>query len=783
MRCNLIIVLITFLSINLPEVAANSFSIDPAEKVYLNTNQPYYVSGDIIEFSAYVISYLTFKPSGTSEVLHISLWNSDKELILKKKVLLKDGFGSGSIEIPKKLSSGNYMLAANTNWMLNFKELQYSKMIIGIINPNEGKKEVVDQPFSAAFFPEGGQIISGHLNQVAFQTNDTENEMKGVVVTEHSDTVSLFSSYKLGYGKFSFFANDTSNYEVIIEHNGNHLRYPLSKARNNAVSLKLINNNSDTLTVFANIGQQFKGEKLELLIQNKGEIILGTEQGIVGNRIKFLIPKSLLGNGLNQLVALNDQNTVISERLYFKEKPSVLECKITLGEPTFQPNKTIVMPLMVKSKSAQDKDINLSISVRNTKYFGASDLNPIDYSVNLFSEIDFTPRDPRFIQSVNDSLFLDIFLMTREMDVFSLKESKVESANRETLYAIEKAQKVLISGRVKDKETNASIKNSTIFCSVIGTIPQFFAAKTNDEGYFRFEIRPFEGQAEVILKLADIDETKSNINYELDQNLPKIVSNDFTDNIPVDSVLLRNYIDFKRQNLIIKRIYTPGSVVNSNERAAPVNEGFFLNYTYERDFQNYITLNDFKEMARELIPGIVIKGENAAFKIYLKEYDKKNDYLIDPFPNEPLILIDGMPVFDSREILNFNPENVKMVRLINNRFSVNGTVFDGIFEMTTVGGDYYKNLKSNHMRYILEGFTPSRSAGNEQLLKGSSSMDKLPDFRSVLYWNPNINMKTNQTKNIEFSTSDDTGDFLVDVKGVDGDGNLFNYQTIIQVME
>lgn len=785
MKVRSLILLLAFLIVVKYDLVGNNTAFEPAEKVFINTNQPYYLSGDKIEFSAIVVSYLTFKPSKNSEVLHLSLYNSDQDLILKSKVILEDGFGAGVLEIPKELSSGNYILVANTTWMLNFKENQYSKKVIKIIGADEELSEEDDEPFTINFFPEGGEIISGHLNQVAFQTNKPGDQVSGVILSDHTDTVGVFSSYKYGYGKFNFFANDSSSYEAIVEMNGKNYKYPLGKAFNNSVSLKIIDNAIDTLVVFANIGSQYEGEKLELLIQNKGEIILGSQQKIVSNRLKFLIPKNLLREGLSQLAVLNDIGDVLSERLYFIEKSNKLEFTSDWGKTSFKPNENIKLPLLITDHSSQSKNLNLSISITNTKYFGQSDLNPMDYSINLLSEVAFTPSEPNFIQLLEDSQFLDIFLITQKMETFSLEKDQENSTIDASQYIIEKASKVQIAGRVKDKNTDTYIKDSVILCSVIGESPQLIATKTNEEGYFLFELRPFTSEAEVILKLSDVDESQENIVYELEQNLPKLQETDFSDlklkNI--DPQLFNNYVNYKQEDLIIQRIYNPNPTKTLDDPMVSINNGFFLSYNYERDFTEYIALNNFREMVRELIPGVVIKEESSSAKIYLKEFDEKNNYLIDPFPNQPLRLIDGMPVFDSNEILDINPEKVKMLRLINSRFSLNGVIFDGIFEMTTVDGDFHQNLQSNHLKYGLEGFSEQSENLNDETAIENNNYGRTPNFKSVLYWNPSLKMKTNQTKQVEFRASDDIGEFLVQIKGMDEEGNIINYQTTFRVEE
>ena len=48
--------------------------------------------------------------------------------------------------------------------------------------------------------------------------------------------------------------------------------------------------------------------------------------------------------------------------------------------------------------------------------------------------------------------------------------------------------------------------------------------------------------------------------------------------------------------------------------------------------------------------------------------------------------------------------------------------------------------------------------------------NRLPDFRHLLYWNPTISIKGNETKQISFFTSDLKGNFLISIQGISNKG-------------
>ena len=50
--------------------------------------------------------------------------------------------------------------------------------------------------------------------------------------------------------------------------------------------------------------------------------------------------------------------------------------------------------------------------------------------------------------------------------------------------------------------------------------------------------------------------------------------------------------------------------------------------------------------------------------------------------------------------------------------------------------------------------------------------ERLPDFRNVLYWSPNLKIDSNGKKSISFYTSDQQNKYTVVVQGISPEGKL-----------
>ena len=92
------------------------------EKVYLQTDKPYYAIGDDLWFKAYVVDAETLTPTNTSNLLFVDLIDSRDSIVKTLRVPLNVGFGWGNFELKDSISEGNYRLRAYTNWMRNYDD-------------------------------------------------------------------------------------------------------------------------------------------------------------------------------------------------------------------------------------------------------------------------------------------------------------------------------------------------------------------------------------------------------------------------------------------------------------------------------------------------------------------------------------------------------------------------------------------------------------------------------------------------------------------------------------
>jgi hypothetical protein len=115
----------------------------PREKITVHLSQKSCFAGEILWFKVYCSSPV-FPQNEISCLCYVELVSSENTALLRKKIDLRHGEGTGEFEIPSDLTTGLYYITAYTNWMKNFGEESFFTKEIVIVNPYQPSKSTND---------------------------------------------------------------------------------------------------------------------------------------------------------------------------------------------------------------------------------------------------------------------------------------------------------------------------------------------------------------------------------------------------------------------------------------------------------------------------------------------------------------------------------------------------------------------------------------------------------------------------------------------------------------
>lgn len=109
----------------------------PRETIVVNLSEHYLLTGESAGFSLMVSNQKDLPGKQISSLGFVELLNTSGQSVVRQKVLLKNGTGSGVISLPETLPTGNYYFVAYTSWLRNFGEENFSVTEIKVVRPGD----------------------------------------------------------------------------------------------------------------------------------------------------------------------------------------------------------------------------------------------------------------------------------------------------------------------------------------------------------------------------------------------------------------------------------------------------------------------------------------------------------------------------------------------------------------------------------------------------------------------------------------------------------------------
>lgn len=140
----------------------------PQEKIHIHFDKESYLPGETIWFKAYLFE--ENMPSQNSTNFYAALYDEQGKLVKQQVSPVFNSSSDGHFDIPDSLRSTRLICRAYTGWMLNFDTTMFFSQPIRINSNNPGADNPV-KTTGIRFFPEGGSLIEGAVNTIAFKAN------------------------------------------------------------------------------------------------------------------------------------------------------------------------------------------------------------------------------------------------------------------------------------------------------------------------------------------------------------------------------------------------------------------------------------------------------------------------------------------------------------------------------------------------------------------------------------------------------------------------------------
>lgn len=838
------------------------------EKLYLQTDKPYYSASDTIWIKGHLVNAVTHQPETPTRFIYVELINLDNQVVERVKIL-EDSLGFHSaIALPAALPAGKYLLRGYTRWMENFSEDYFFRRTIEIGNTiddaiftelactqasdgsvkgsitisntghealgkirvkyilsvdgeqsekytstdNEGKihfsfiptpnnhdnyidvesrdekfpfKRHIRIPafgddFDVQFFPEGGHLLAGQLQRVAFKAiavNGLGTEVSGHILNQNGDSVETIRSVHKGMGVFSFIPQAGESYSAEMETpTGAKCRFELPEVQTTGCAVRLLRHKekvSYQLLVTGDIDLQ----RLGVIAHSRGRIVFADENVLQPT----LAPTTAFDDGIAHIAVVDKENgALLSERLFFVDNSKDASAQFLPDRENYGKRQKVQLDLRITDNEGKPAAGEFALAVTDANSVHPDSLGgDIRTYLLLTSDLRGHIEDPGyyFIDQAPERLQnLDILLLTQGWRRFDLPEV-LNGRIPDREIAPEEFQ--TISGRVigftgkAAKHATVTIMDPAYRLSTIGFHADF---QLNENGNFHIRGIDIPEVSRYIVEARAKNGWKRGIELVLDP-----------DTFPAIGISLPKPLYYKPQPTITPNIY----LNNAKERY--FNEGGIrvmmiddiqvLGQTIEKARPRlYGITPTYTKTGEELTMFGTRTIETALLTLPSVSF-RDNAYYIRAGKIPALMLLDDMEVDMNNEMLSaIQMDDVESIDVIAGADAAmfGGRGDGGVINIRTKQGFIQKRSVLPSVKLVDQlGFRLPTAFYQPKYEVFSVREDKKPDLRTTIAWEPIRTDSTGQA-HIEFYTADYPTRYNLILEGVTSDGQILHSEGVIR---
>ncbi|MGO1243191.1 MAG: TonB-dependent receptor plug domain-containing protein [Sphingobacterium sp.] len=695
--------------------------------------------------------------------------------ILKKGRKKTDG--QGKIDIP---FNEKYAEASLTLSFKNAAELHIKKVF--------GLPASADPQNSIQFFPEGGTLLAGALNKIAakaLRPSGMGIKATSYVLNSSGDTVARLATNELGMGSAAIFIQAEETYHTSTDfQDGTSVQAPLPPIVSSGYNLQINNSNANKLFAQVNLSPDRQdGSNIYFMVHYRGQTFHTSLQKASQAQLGFSISKKELPSGILTLTILNGQFEPIMERpVFIHSGAGELPLEVELNAPSFGKREKVSLSIQTGTPQDSVRNAVLSASVikspKDTAERGSG--AGIQSVLYLSSELRGYIENPSFYFSDQQPKTTDIdnLLLTQGWRKIDLLQVDSIAAPK---FPVEKS--ISIRGRANKLGRKAGVPSAKMTLIPTTSYMDFIDTIANQEGEFSFDNLLFADSVKFILTAKDQnDKNRIDINHfeqilpqtTFNKDKPGALNNINSRYIQELKAGKRYFAALEAQGMMERSIALEEVVVNANARTNKAAQNT-SNFNGRGNADQVLGADDLSNCStlEQCLNGRLMG-------VYFQNGEPYNTR-----SNAPMqLVLDGMYV-DADQIQMIDPSQVQSIEVLRNA------------NYTTIYGQYGSNgliiITSKTGADAMQRFTPKgiitiQPKGlhiNKTFYKpeyGTLEKNTLDqDLRNTLHWEPNIITDEHGMATFYFYTSDETGNYKIDIQGLDFSGRLVSKTLRFQV--
>ena len=741
-----------------------------------------------------LLTHITYKNSLLNDKLFtntlITFKESDNKPVASKKVNWKVESNEGITSKGKGTTDANGSL--NIDFPLNKNSKTTSEIVTEI---DYGNKKIIfksfpitynKSPLDIQFFPEGGELINGIVSKIAFkaiQSNGLGINIKGNIIDKNGKVLSNISSSHIGIGSFLLSPEAGNAYKAAINlPDGSIKNYDLPKALPSGFGLTADNSNVENIALKVEANDlYFENNKTKYFYitgQSGGIIYYAAKSTLTSKVYNVLIPKTKFPTGIVQLTLFSSTGEPISERILFIQHDDQLNITINNSKTVYQPRQKVKLNIAATNNiSPTESSLSVSVIDESKVLFDDNAESTILTNLLLTSDLKGYIEKPNYYFLKPDEKTkgnLDLLMLTQGYRRFSYKDILADKFP--TNYFLPE-QSIEITGTLRTLN-GMPINKGNVRLTVLG---KSFSAEavTNSSGAFKFSNVMVTDSSKVSINARN-NANNSNLMIMLDQ----VNSQDITINyqaadeiLNIDSVMRPFLLNSKKQyfkSQILDEVIIKATSIKKRSHAdhsALKGLSAFPDQLIDgKQLQNCaLFINCFKSLSSKL----TFKDN---FFYISRDFNSGNKTPVELYLNDKPIdfaHLNSLNSFDIESVEIFNNDGLSG---INKMSSTNGVVVINTKETpkgTKISKEDFNSLfpPKYLVTFIPKGYNVGKVFYSPKY-DGPKNNQPISDYRSTIYWNPDVITDKPGNATVEFYTADGKGTYKVVIEGINNNGQI-----------
>jgi hypothetical protein len=739
------------------------------EKLFLHSDKDFYLAGEICWFKIYAVDAAFHRPLEISKVAYVELLDANTHPVLQAKVALKEATGNGSLKLPITLHSGKYRLRAYTSWMKNFSAEYFFSEDITVINTRKLDTLAaasVPAAYSVGFFPEGGNMVAGLRSKIAFQITDAFGagvNGNGIVIDDKNDTIIRFASGKFGMGNFYLQPQKGRTYKALVSLPGNiQKQFDLPGVFETGYVMELVGGNTNQLNLRVQSTAANLNQPVYLFVHTRGAIKLSLASQFRNGLVEFPVDLKKLGEGISHFTVFDVMLQPICERLYFKFPEQNLVANISLGANDFDTRSKINLHINTTNKNGQAVQANMSMAVYRIDSLQGINETDINSYLWLCADLNGMIESPSFYfgEDAAAKEAMENLMLTHGWRRF--KWDEVISGKKPVIEFLPEYAGHIVMGKMINNASGQPAAGIGGYLSVMGPQTIFRPSESNEQGIIKFSMPDFYNDGEIIVQA----NAQQDSNYHMEIQSP-FSSHFKSAPFPFFTAPMASTDDIKLHHtaVLVDNYYT-GQKYNNGQSPNTDTVAFYGKPDKSYLLDNYVRFTTMEEVLREYVTPVNVRKRNGNF--HLPVFDELRK---DFFDGDPLVILDGVPVFDMNKVLNLDPLKIRKLEVMSLTYFQNNMFYQGVVNFTSYKGNMDGYELGPHATVIdYEGLQLKREFYSPPYENAVQKSNHLPDFRNLLYWSPDIKTNTTGKKDLSIFSSDVPGIYAIVLQGISADG-------------